>query len=118
MPTIIRNVQNTIVRLLLLRVMFYVTGVLATSILSALSGMDWATSTPQTKFMVIVGVAGSVAATIGAFLDTSAQKLAKGEIPFADVANTLASGSTPPFPPGSTVRETSTAQVVTETKTP
>lgn len=114
MPSIIRNAQALIVRVLLWRAMFFVIGVIATSTLSALSGMDWAQANPQTRFMVVLGICGTVAGTIGAFLDQTASRVAKGELPFIDAPNSL--GSASPFPPApGTVEKTVTAQVETKT---
>lgn len=114
MPTIIKNPMQLIGRLLVWRAGLYVGGVLTSATLAALSGMQWVQADAQTKFMVVLGIFGTVAGTIGAFLDDSVKKLARGEVPGADIPNSL--GSASPFPPApGTVEKTVTAQVETKT---
>ncbi len=106
MPTIIKNVQALLVRVLLWRMVFFVGGVVSSATLAALSGMDWATASTQSRLMVVIGVCGTVAGTVGAFLDQSAQRLVRGELPFIDA---------PIDPAPGTVKKTVTAQVETTT---
>ncbi len=113
MPSVIKNIPVFLGRLLIWRAMFYVSATLSSATLSALSGMNRSQADPQTKFMVVLGIFGTVAGTLGAFIDTTAQRVAKGEAPFVDVP--LSSDSNPPMP--GTVQKTVTAQVKTETTT-
>lgn len=51
------------------------------AILTALAGTDWATCSPQTRFMICVGVIISWAGNVGSFLDKSLQRMAEGKSP-------------------------------------
>lgn len=113
MPNIIKNPSQFIGRLLIWRAVLYVGGVMTSATLAALSGMQWATADNQTRLMVLIGIFGTVAGTIGAYIDQTAARAAKGEIPFVDVQNSLPSN--PPFP--GTVEKTVTAQLETKTVT-
>jgi len=66
----------------------FVFGTLCGSALAALSGMEWAEATTQTKVMGCLGAAVSFSATVGAFLDQSLKRAQEGKDPLT--------GLTPP----------------------
>lgn len=71
--------------MLIWRAVFYVGATVTSATLGALSGMNWSQADGQTRFMVVLGVFGTIAGTLGAFVDQAVQRVAKGEAPFVDV---------------------------------
>lgn len=115
MPSIIKNVPKLITSLLVWNAVLYVIGTIIMTALAALSGLDWASAATQTKVMVIGGIIGAVCINLRSYLDQTIARVAKGELPFVDVANSIP--SSPPFPAGSETK-TVTAQVSTTTTPP
>lgn len=57
---------------------------LCTSVMAALTGADWATLDPQSKFMICVAILGNWTGTIMAFMSKAAKKIESGQLPFDD----------------------------------
>lgn len=109
MPSVISNVPAFLRKLFFWKAVLYIVGVISTSALGSLAGMQWSNSDNQTRLMVIISIAGTSALTLKAFIDDTAQKVARGESPFAEIPND-------PLAPGM-IQKTVIAQVETKTTT-
>jgi len=60
------------------------------AILAALSGVVWAEATGQEKFMIVLGICGTLFGTAAAFFDKTMARLGDGK-------TAIANGTTPPI---------------------
>lgn len=93
-------------RLAIVDFVLFVISAVTSSMLTALAGTNWSTADKQTRFMITVGIIGSVATTMKAFFSDAMSKVAKGQIPFVE----------PPAP--GTVEKVTTVQQQTTTTPP
>jgi hypothetical protein len=105
-----------ITNLLFWEAFLYVIGTVIMTTLTALSGVDWSEAAPQTRLMIVLGVVGASCITLRAYINQSISRLVKGDLPTVDTPNLLS--STPPFPPGTTEKQTVTSQVTRSVTTP
>lgn len=59
---------------------------LGTAIIAALTGADWFTLDPQSKFMICVAIFVNWSGTIMAFMSKAAKKIESGQLPFDDTS--------------------------------
>ncbi len=77
----------------------------AFAIQTALAGVEWELASKQTKFMITVGIIGTVATAMKALISDAMSKITKGELPFVEA----------PPAPGTIVKETTVSSATTTT---
>lgn len=93
MTTAIRNASESfsVHRLTIAFLFLFSVNSLGTAIIAALTGVEWSTLSPQTKFLIIAAIVVNWTGLLMAFFRTAVSKIAKGENPIVD--------TTQPIPP-------------------